>query len=145
MYTPEVEGATGYLDTNFEGKAQAGIDAFKNGIDYVYLHFEAPDECGHRGEVKNKVIAIEKIERLALKPLLDYLNGTGEHFRILIMPDHPTPLATKTHSSEPVPYLMYDSECEKSGVESFTEKNAASTGIFVEHGPDMIKKLLGEI
>ena len=143
METPEVEGSTGYFDTNFEGKAEAAIDAFKRGIDFVYLHFEAPDECGHRGEAKNKVLAIEEIENRAFKPIFEYLKSCGEDFRILIMPDHPTPLSTKTHSSEPVPYLIYDSKTEKTGVSSFTEENAAKTGIFVEHGPDMIHKLLG--
>ena len=143
METPEVEGSTGYLDTNFEGKAEAAIDAFKRGIDFVYLHFEAPDECGHRGEAKNKVLAIEEIENRAFKPIFEYLKSCGEDFRILIMPDHPTPLSTKTHSSEPVPYMIFDSKVEKTGVSSFTEENAAKTGIFVEHGPDMIHKLLG--
>ena len=142
MDTPEVEGATGYLDTNFEGKAQAGIDAFKNGTDLVYLHFEAPDECGHRGEPENKVKAVEYIDRRALKPMLEYLEGSGDEFRILIMPDHPTPLDTMTHSAEPVPYIIYDSRVKKNGIASFTEKNAAATGIFVEHGPDIMKKLL---
>ena len=142
MDTPEVEGATGYLDTNFEGKAQAGIDAFKNGTDLVYLHFEAPDECGHRGEPENKVRAVEYIDRRALKPMLEYLEGSGDDFRILIMPDHPTPLDTMTHSAEPVPYIIYDSRVKKNGIASFTEKNAAATGIFVEHGPDIMKKLL---
>lgn len=142
METPEVEGATGYLDTNFEGKAKAGIDAFKNGTDLVYLHFEAPDECGHRGEPENKVRAVEYIDRRALKPMLEYLEGSGDDFRILIMPDHPTPLDTMTHSAEPVPYIIYDSRVKKNGIPSFTEKNAAATGIFVEHGPDIMKKLL---
>ena len=142
MDTPEVEGATGYLDTNFEGKAKAGIDAFKNGTDLVYLHFEAPDECGHRGEPENKVRAVEYIDRRALKPMLEYLEGSGDDFRILIMPDHPTPLDTMTHSAEPVPYIIYDSRVKKNGIPSFTEKNAAATGIFVEHGPDIMKKLL---
>ena len=142
MDTPEVEGATGYLDTNFEGKAKAGIDAFKNGTDLVYLHFEAPDECGHRGEPENKVRAVEYIDRRALKPMLEYLEGSGDDFRILIMPDHPTPLDTMTHSAEPVPYIIYDSRVKKNGIASFTEKNAAATGIFVEHGPDIMKKLL---
>lgn len=142
MEMPEVEGATGYLDTNFEGKAQAGIDAFKNGTDLVYLHFEAPDECGHRGEPENKVKAVEYIDRRALKPMLEYLEGSGDDFRILIMPDHPTPLDTMTHSAEPVPYIIYDSRVKKNGIPSFTEKNAAATGIFVEHGPDIMKKLL---
>lgn len=142
METPEVRNATGYLDTNFEGKARAAIEAFRNGTDFVYLHFEAPDECGHRGEALNKVKSIEEIENRALKPILEYLEGSNEHFRILIMPDHPTPLTTKTHSREPVPYLIYDNKKSVAGVISFTEAAAASTGVFVEHGPNMIKKLL---
>ncbi len=145
MQTPEVADATGYLDTNFEGKAQAGIDAFKNGCDLVYLHFEAPDECGHRGEAENKVRAIELIENRALKPMMEYLENCGEDFRILVMPDHPTPLDTKTHSSEPVPFLIYDSSKNENGVVSFTEKAANDTGIFIEHGPSVMDKLLGKI
>ena len=145
MDTPEVDGATGYIDTNFEGKADAGIKAFKSGTDLVYLHFEAPDECGHRGEAQNKVKAIEYIESRALKPMLDYLSACGDDYRILIMPDHPTPLETMTHSSAPVPYMIYDSRKTKNGVPSFTEKNAEKTGIFVEHGPDIMSKLLEKI
>lgn len=140
--TPEVAGATGYLDTDFEAKTYAGIEAFKNGTDLVYLHFEAPDECGHRGECENKIKAIEEIDRRSLKIMLDYLESCGEDYRILIMPDHPTPLETKTHSSAAVPYLIYDSSDKKSGVESFTEQAAESTGNYVEHGPDIMEKLL---
>lgn len=142
METPEVESATGYIDTNFEGKTQAGIDAFKRGTDLVYLHFEAPDECGHRGEAQNKVKAIEMIDSRVLTKMLDYLNGCGDDYRILIMPDHPTPLETMTHSSAPVPFLIYDSRKKENGVSSFTEKNAAETGEFVEHGPDIMNMLL---
>lgn len=145
MQTPEVAGATGYLDTNFEGKTAAGIEALKAGCDLVYLHFEAPDECGHRGEAENKVKAIEYIDSRALRPLLDYLEACGEDYRILIMPDHPTPLETKTHSSEPVPYLIFDSRTEKNGVDCFTEENARKTGAFVEHGPDIMQKLLQKL
>ena len=142
MKSPDVEGATGYLDTNFEGKTNAGIEAFKEGCDLVYLHFEAPDECGHRGEVRNKVKAIEEIDKRALLPMLEYLKGCGEDYRILIMPDHPTPLDIKTHTANPVPYLLYDSKKASDGVETFTEKNAVSTGVFIEHGPDIMEKLL---
>lgn len=142
METPEVEGATGYIDTNFEGKTQAGIDAFKRGTDLVYLHFEAPDECGHRGEAQNKVKAIEMIDSRVLTKMLGYLNGCGDDYRILIMPDHPTPLETMTHSAEPVPFLIYDSRKKENGVCSFTEKNAAETGEFVEHGSDIMSMLL---
>lgn len=142
METPEVENATGYLDTNFEGKAQAAINSFKNGCDLVYVHIEAPDECGHRGEAENKVKAIELIEERALKPLLEYLDNCGDNFRILIMPDHPTPLDIKTHSSAPVPFMIYDSSKVQSGVEVFTEKTAEATGIFIEHGPSVMDELL---
>lgn len=142
METPDVKGATGYIDTNFEGKAQAGIEAFKKGTELVYLHFEAPDECGHRGEAQNKVKAIEYIDSRALKPMLNYLENCGDSYRILIMPDHPTPLETMTHSAEPVPFLIYDSRKAESGIKSFTEKNAAETGLFIENGPDIMNRLL---
>lgn len=145
METPDVAGATGYLDTDFEGKTKAGIEAFEHGTQLVYLHFEAPDECGHRGEVQNKVRAIEEIDSRVLSLMLDYLKDCGEDYRILIMPDHPTPLETKTHSREPVPYLIYDSRREQNGVATFTEENAASTGLFIEHGPDVMKRLLEKI
>ena len=142
--SPDVKGATGYIDTDFEAKTNAGIEAFKNGADLVYLHFEAPDECGHRGESQNKVRAIELIDSRSLKLILEYFKESGEDYRILIMPDHPTPLETKTHSSAPVPYLIYDSKNHKNGTESFTEAASESTGNFVEHGPDIMSKLLNK-
>ncbi|MBR6902261.1 MAG: cofactor-independent phosphoglycerate mutase [Clostridia bacterium] len=142
MEVPEVKGATGYIDTDFEGKASAGIKAFKSGCDLVYMHFEAPDECGHRAEPENKVKAIECIDKRAFKPILNYLKESGEDYRILVMPDHPTPIATKTHSSEPVPFMIYDSRKSLGGVYTFTEDTAKSTGNFVEHGPDIMKRLL---
>ena len=142
METPEVKGATGYIDTDFEGKTNAAIESFKNGADLVYLHFEAPDECGHRGEAENKVKAIEMIDSRALKPMLEYFEESGEDFRILIMPDHPTPLETMTHSSAPVPYMIYDSRKDLNGAEAFNEKSAAASGIFVSHGPEIMDKLL---
>ena len=142
MDTPEVAGATGYIDTDFEGKTLAGIESFKKGADLVYLHFEAPDECGHRGECENKVKAIEMIDSRSLKIMLEYLDNCGEDYRILIMPDHPTPLDIKTHSSAPVPYMIYDSKKAEKGVESFTEAAAESTGNFVDFGPEIMNKLL---
>ena len=142
METPEVEGATGYIDTDFEGKTKAGIESFENGADLVYLHFEAPDECGHRGEAENKVKAIELIDSRSLKIMLEYLENCGDDYRILIMPDHPTPLETMTHSSAPVPYMIFDSRKALGGAESFTEKASSESGIFVEHGPAIMDKLL---
>lgn len=142
METPEVEGATGYIDTNFCGKADAAIEAFKNGSDLVYIHVEAPDECGHRCEPENKVKSIELIDKHILATVKGYLDETGEDYRILICPDHPTPLLIKTHSSDPVPFMIYDSRKELSGVDTLSEKTAASTGIFIEHGPSIMDRLL---
>lgn len=143
MQVPDVENATGYLDTNFVGKVDAAKKAFSLGSDLVYLHFEAPDECGHRGEPENKVKAIEIIDKLAVGPLKECLSELDD-FRILIMPDHPTPLTTKTHSSEPVPFLLYDSRRKEKGAVKFSEEAAKESGIFVEHGPDIMKMLLGK-
>ena len=139
MQVIEVADATGYIDTNFEGKADAAIKAL-NDCDYVYVHLEAPDECGHRREAKNKVKAIELIDEKIVKPLLDAL--AGEDFKMLILPDHPTPIATATHSREPVPFLLYDSTETQNGVDTFTEANAQNTGVFVERGPMLIKMML---
>ena len=142
MATPEVEGATGYIDTNFVGKADAAINAFKEGCDLAYIHVEAPDECGHRCEPENKVKAIGIIDELVLGRVKAYLDQSGEDYRILICPDHPTPLLTKTHSSEPVPYLIYDSRKTVDGVSVFTEATATATGNFIEHGPSIMDRLL---
>lgn len=143
MQVCQVPGATGYLDTDFEGKMQAAVQALKNGCDLVYIHVEAPDECGHRGEIRNKVKAIEEIDRRILSPLLETLQATDD-VSLLILPDHPTPLSIKTHTSDPVPYLLYRSNavCSNPAV-SFTEAIAAAAGIVVEHGHDMMNRLLG--
>ncbi len=135
-----VPGATGYIDTDFEGKAAAACDLF-NRCDLVYVHVEAPDECGHRGEAQNKVKAIEMIDRRILGKILDELKKY-EEYRILIMPDHPTPLNTMTHARDPVPFLIYDNKHDTNGVNTFTEETAAATGIYYEHGPDIMKALL---
>ncbi|MBO5200024.1 MAG: cofactor-independent phosphoglycerate mutase [Clostridia bacterium] len=142
MDTPEVEGATGYIDTNFEGKADAAINAFKSGTELVYIHVEAPDECGHRCEPENKVKSIGLIDKLILAPVKSALDEMGEDYRILICPDHPTPLLTKTHSSDPVPFMIYDSRKAMSGVETFNEKTALATGLYIEHGPSIMDRLL---
>lgn len=142
MTVCEVEGATGYLDTNFVGKRQAAVDALANGHDFVYIHVEAPDECGHRGEVQNKVRAIEEIDRQILTPLLEELKAFGE-YSLLIMPDHPTPLCTRTHSADAVPFLLYRSnETMESGVSRFTEQTAKSTGVSVKEASDLMFQLL---
>lgn len=140
MEVINVPGATGYIDTNFEGKAQAAIDTLKKGNDFVYIHVEAPDECGHRFEIENKVKSIELIDELILGPILKAFEG--EDIKILICPDHPTPLALKTHTNAPVPYLIYDSRKEKEGVEVFSEENAEKTGNYISVGHTLMERFL---
>ncbi|MGN1126326.1 MAG: cofactor-independent phosphoglycerate mutase [Ruminococcus sp.] len=144
MKSVDVDGATGYIDTNFEGKANAAIEEFKSGQDFVYIHVEAPDECGHRGEYDNKVKAIELIDEKILTPVVGFLKGYDD-FAVLVCPDHPTPLNIKTHSSNPVPYLIYSSKDEKdSGVKSFTEANVRATGEYIEKGFTMMNYFLSK-
>lgn len=136
----EVKGATGYIDTNFEGKAEAAADLFKRN-DLVYVHVEAPDECGHRGEAENKVKAIELIDKHVLSRLVEELEKYGE-YRILIMPDHPTPLCTMTHARDAVPFLLYDNKKPQNGVDTFTEDTSAATGVYYDQAPDLMAILL---
>jgi 2,3-bisphosphoglycerate-independent phosphoglycerate mutase len=145
MGTPEVEGATGYIDTNFEGKANAAVEELRNGADLVYVHIEAPDECGHRNEPENKVRAIELIDEKVLPVIINGLEEIGDDYKIMILPDHPTPIVTKTHASDPVPYMIYKKSAEKdSGVESINEETAKATGVYVDFGPSMMKKFIEE-
>lgn len=141
MEVLDVPGATGYIDTNFDGKAQAAMDAFARGQDLVYVHVEAPDECGHRGETANKVRAIELIDGKILGPVRKALEAQGD-YRILVLPDHPTPLAIRTHSSEPVPYLIYDSREKRPGVASFTESTARAAGHYEPDASVLMKSLI---
>lgn len=138
----EVPGATGNVHTNFDGKAEASINALKNGADFVYVHLEAADEAGHRHEIDNKVKAIELIDEKIVGPILNHLKESGEDFSILIMPDHPTPLDIRTHTRNPVPYIIYKSyENNKETDLSYTEKNAETTGIVIKDGYKIIEKL----
>lgn len=142
MNSVDVDGATGYLDTNFDGKCKAAIEEFKNGADLVYIHVEAPDECGHRGEIENKVKAIEMIDEHILGPVVEFLKGYDD-FAVLVCPDHPTPVSIRTHTSTPVPYLIYDSKNEiNSGVKVFCEKEARETGNYIEKGFTMMNYFL---
>lgn len=134
MEVIEVEGATGYIDTNFEGKAQAAVRALENGMDFVYIHLEAPDECGHRNELENKVRSLELIDQKVIGPVLKALE-TYDDYKVMVLPDHATPLSLRTHVSDPVPFLMYrKSRTAEHSVPVFDEENAAKTGIFIEQG-----------
>ena len=145
MDSIDVPGATGNIHTNFDGKAQAAIQAFSQGYEFVYVHVEAPDECGHRAELENKVKSIELIDQKILSPVYEYLKNCGEDFKILVLPDHPTPIEIRTHSSEPVPFLAYSSVKEAKGVGSINEKTAASTGVYIPHGHTLIDFLVNDI
>lgn len=142
MESVDVEGATGNVHTNYDGKARAAINAFSEGADLVYVHVEGPDECGHRAEVENKVKAIELIDGKILAPVYEYLKSTGEAFKILVLPDHPTPLRIRTHSSDPVPFFIYDSTAEVEGVSTFTEFTAAETGLYVPNGYTLLDRVI---
>ena len=141
MNVVNVEGATGYLDTNFEGKAQAAIDELKNGSDFVYIHVEAPDECGHRHEIENKVKSIELIDKKILGPLLQALEEYDD-YKIMILPDHPTPLSLRTHTNDPVPYMIYHKKGETAGVENLCEKSAEATGNYQAVGHKLIERFV---
>ncbi len=135
----EVVGATGNIHTNFDGKAQATINEFKRGQDFIYLHVEAPDECGHRNELTNKIRSIELIDEKVLKPIYEYLEDnkekTGEDFRILITPDHPTPISLRTHTNDPVPFVLYSSDGSMVNPScSYSEKECLKSEIYIEKG-----------
>lgn len=144
MKVMEVEGATGGLHTNYEGKAQAAVDALlKEACDFVYIHLEAPDEMGHQGSVKHKVTAIEYLDQRLVRPIVEAMESSKEPFRILIMPDHPTPIRCRTHTSDPVPYLLYDSTKTVDSHGLYCEKDAVKTGIVVKEGYRITEKLFG--
>ncbi len=129
----DVEGVTGNIDTNFIGKANAAIKALEGGKDFVYVHVEAPDECGHRHEIENKVKAIELLDSQIVKPILEGISKFD--YRVLVLPDHPTPLRLRTHTSDPVPFIIYDSTNEiQSPAKSYDEFEAKKSGVFVEDG-----------
>ncbi len=137
-----VEGATGNITTNFANKGKAALKALLDGKDYVYIHVEAPDECGHRGEIENKIKSIELIDRDIIGPLTEGLKNAGEDFTILVMPDHPTPIVTKTHARDAVPFMIYRSNEPAEGVEEFDEESAKETGLYVPNGPALAELFL---
>lgn len=138
----EVEGATGNYDTNFMGKAKACVDGLLGGLDYVYVHMEAPDECGHHGDAEKKIYSIEQIDGV-VKYVCDRLEKSGEHYKMLICPDHPTPLSCMTHVSDPVPFIIYDSRKQVgNGADAYDEDEARKTGLIYQSGEQLVKEFL---
>ncbi len=135
MKAPNVDGATGNIDTNYRGKADAALNELRNGADLVYIHVEAPDECGHRGEVDNKVKAIELIDKEILGYMMQELDKDGEHYKILLTPDHPTPISARTHTLDAVPFVIYKSYGKRaSDIKIYDEKSGFEGGIYIEDG-----------
>ena len=144
MKVVEVEGANGGLNTNYEGKAQAAIDVLtKEGYDFAYIHVEAPDEMGHQGSVERKVKAIEYLDSRIIKPVKEGLEAADEDFRMLVLADHPTPICMRTHSSDSVPYLLYDSTDLQQHDWKYNEAEGESSGNYVACGHEIIDYLFG--
>ena len=145
MKVYQVPGATGSIATNFEGKAQAAIDALtKDGCDFVYVHVEAPDEMGHQGLLKEKIQSIEYLDRRLIAPVKKAMEDAGEDFRMLVLPDHPTPIRLRTHTGDPVPYVLYDSTRQRKSIQKYTEAEAEATGNYEPNGYRLIERLLSK-
>ena len=143
MKVCQVEGATGSIDTNYEGKAQAAIDSLlKDGCDFAYIHVEAPDEMGHQGELDHKILAISDLDSRIVAPIKKAMEEAGEDFRMLVLPDHPTPLRIRTHSADPVPYVLYDSTVQRKTMKRYTEAEAMASGIFEPQGHKLLERFL---
>ena len=143
MTNIDVEGADGTLETNWEGKADAAVKALlEDGFDFVYIHMEAPDEMGHQGSLERKIKAIEYVDNRVLSTVVEKMEQSGEDFRILVMPDHPTPIACRTHTSDPVPYMLYDSRVDKKFDGLYNEADAKKSGVVVEQVYTLMSKLL---
>lgn len=143
MKTVNVEGATGSLHTNYEGKAQAAIDALlRDGQDFVYIHVEAPDEMGHQGSMENKIKAIEYLDSRVIAPIKAAMDASGEPYRLLVLPDHPTPIRIRTHTSRPVPFVIYDSRYQAKKITRYNEAEAEAAGWYIPQGHRLMEYFL---
>ena len=142
MDSIQVEGANGGLNTNYEGKAEAAVKALtERGYDFAYIHVEAPDEMGHQGSVEKKVRAIEFLDQRLIRIVREAMDASGEPYRLLILPDHPTPIAARKHTADPVPYLLYDRKRPENGAESYCERTAVQSGRWEKNGYHLIEHL----
>lgn len=138
-----VEGANGGLHTNYAGKVEAAVKALtQDGYDFAYIHVEAPDEMGHQGSVERKVQAIQLLDTEVIGPALEKLQASGEDFRLLVLPDHPTPIRVRTHTSDSVPYLLYDSTAPQACTWNYSEAEGRASGNFVAQGHKLMDKFL---
>lgn len=144
MKNIEVPGANGSLETNYEGKAMAAVNALKEGYDFAYIHVEAPDEMGHQGSIERKIKAIENLDRRVIKVVDRELTKAGIDFRMAVLPDHPTPIKVRTHTSEPIPYMLYDSTKPLDKDWHYNEREAKASGNCIEDGYKFINKLFEE-
>lgn len=143
MHNIIVEGANGGLHTNYKGKAEAAVKALlEDGYDFVYVHIEAPDEMGHQGSAEDKIKAIEYIDEKVIGTVAEALQDSGTDFRMLVLPDHPTPVRVRTHTSEPVPYMLYDSTKAEAGCREYSEKAGRESGRFLEEGYRLLDHFL---
>ena len=143
MRVIEVPGANGSLHTNYEGKARAAVKAvLEENCDFVYIHVEAPDEMGHQGSIPNKIEAIESLDSKVVALVKKLMDDSGEDYRLLIMPDHPTPIRCRTHTADPVPYILYDSTRERKTSARYTEKEAMASGNLEPHGYRLLDRLI---
>lgn len=140
----EVEGATGEVDTNYEGKLQAAKNALSQGEEFVCLHLEAPDESTHNGSLSDKLLAIRQLDELIVEPLVKWMEEQGMEFRLLLLSDHKTLMSTRTHDGDPVPFMIYDSTAPKNSGLSYTEQNGEK-GPYLDRGTDLMKVLFGQI
>ena len=145
MGVVEVEGANGGLHTNYEGKTQAAVKALtEDGYDFAYIHVEAPDEMGHQGSVERKVQAIEYLDSRVITPLVESLKAKNVDFRLLVLPDHPTPIRVRTHTSDNVPYMLYDSTAEENHTWNYNEKEGRESRNFIAKGHEIIDYLFSK-
>lgn len=143
MQVASVEGANGSLHTNYEGKAQAACKALlEDGCDFAYIHVEAPDEMGHQGNTDHKVQSIEFLDQRIVAPVKAAMDASGEAYRMLVLPDHPTPIRCRTHTSNPVPYVLYDSQTQEKKIAHYNETEAAASGNFEPDGYRLLDKML---
>lgn len=138
-----VEGATGGLHTDYKGKVDAAMKALlQDGYDFAYIHIEAPDEMGHQGSVERKCKSVEYLDEKVAGPVIECLQKAGEAYRLLVLPDHPTPICVRTHTSDSVPYLLYDSTKEQSHSWNYNEREARESGNFEKIGHKLIERFL---